>query len=892
MDILLKPDTLSLLGNIKHLIIASEVEVSLRLVLASTDTTILEHGYTPDVDNRINIDLTEALSPQFEFVLLDSDTPYRQIGISRKFVAELFTDGERATSLEFTVVRAGVDHFAESANSFLLANFLTWQPNTKAVTYHTPEFLTYYAASDCVVCCEAYVDINGELEMKKLTLGALRGGMAWTIPVQYAIIARRLDQNPTYYDIYIENTQGVRLTYVQRYYPTDIRSEQETWVLFENSLGGIDTFRAFGHATRIAKHTHNVAEIEGVSTEYRVDTTREFKKYTGHLDRRERQWLLDFFPSQVKYVYIDTYLRRIVLTDSEVTYVEHELPTGYSFTYKYADAKPYLNLPRTEPVHELNISVPLSESFTLAPRLVEFPAQQLSEGALFPVQSPYANEWRTTSVAALTAYITRAIVAGYKNDGAVGHTHANIGTLDALSQMGQYLLLNAKKIVAGQADVADTAKALEEKSADWQKILRKDIPDVANGLLTLMEGLKVDKLLESVDFDPINEAGFGLGRGVSGRWKLSIPDLVVWGKATFNELEKRKLSFVGGNMVFSSSGSKIVKVQKLDAYGLITTDETQCRVYRCFFFQDDGTTATTNLWEKDDQARCQTFNVRNDVYRNVANKNYWRRVMAVGEDYIDLSREDCEAGSDAPAIGDTLVQMGHRTKPERQSMIQILVSGDDAPAIIWYAGINGYTLEGKRTAIVSPTRVEFNTQLFRLVSGSGAKVAMVADRGYWRQTETYAYYDRVSHDGSLWLCVAPEGKKVTSEPKLGNDEWQRQVNRGEKGERGEPALELRLDIVRGDIFYREGQGFVAKLKATVMKGDADLTASFHPSQMVWSRESEDADGDKEWTAKHRDQTDCVEITTDDLTEGNTAIVFTLYNIDGTVHASHAVEFPQ
>lgn len=495
-------------------------------------------------------------------------------------------------------------------------------------------------------------------------------------------------------------------------------------------------------------------------------------------------------------------------------------------------------------------------------------------------------------MAALTAYITRAIVAGYKNDGAVGHTHANIGTLDALSQMGQYLLLNAKKIAAGQADVAHTAKALEEKSADWQKILRKDIPDVANGLLTLAEGLKVDKLLESVDFDPINEAGFGLGRGVSGRWKLSIPDLVVWGKATFNELEKRKLSFVGGNMVFSSSGSKIVKVQKLDAYGLITTDETQCRVYRCFFFQDDGTTATTNLWEKDDQARCQTFNVRNDVYRNVANKNYWRRVMAVGEDYIDLSREDCEAGSDAPAIGDTLVQMGHRTKPERQSMIQILVSGDDAPAIIWYAGINGYTLEGKRTAIVSPTRVEFNTQLFRLVSGSGAKVAMVADRGYWRQTETYAYYDRVSHDGSLWLCVAPEGKKVTSEPNLGNDEWQRQVNRGEKGERGEPALELRLDIVRGDIFYREGQGFVAKLKVTVMKGDADLTASFHPSQMVWSRESEDADGDKEWTAKHRDRTDCVEITTDDLTEGNTAIVFTLYNIDGTVHASHAVEFPQ
>lgn len=887
MDILLKPDTLSLLGNINHFTLSSSVEVVMRLVQLPGGKAVLEHSYTPDVDNRIDIDLTDTLSPLFRFELRDVGEPYRQDGIVQRFAAELTPVGGQPTRVEFTVLRAGVDRFAESAVSFLRANFLTWQPNTKPVTYHTPEFLTYYASADCMVKCEAHL----EKETKILELATLQGGHAWTIPMQYAIIAAKLKENPTYYDVYVEDTQGNRLTYVQRYYPTDIRSEEETWILFENSLGGLDTFRAFGKTTKTAKHTHNVAEIEGVSEEYRVDTTREFKKYTGHLDRRERQWLLDFFPSLVKYVYIGTYLRRIVLTESEVTYAERELPAGYSFTYKYADAKPYLNLPRTEPVHELIISVPQSGSFTLAPRLVEFPAQPLSEGALFPIQSPYADEWRTTSAESLTAYITRAIVAGYKNDGAVGHTHANIGTLDALSQMGRYLLLNAKKIAAGQADAADMAKALDAKSADWQKILRKDIPDVADALLTLAEGLKVDKLLESVDFDPINEAGFGLGRGASGRWKLSVPDLVVWGKATFNELEKRKLSFVGGNMVFSSSGSKIVKVQWLDEYGLITADENKCKAYRCFFFQDDGTTATTNLWEKDDQARCQTFNVRNDVYRNVANKNYWRRVVAVGEDYVDLSREDCAAGSDVPAIGDTLVQMGHRTKAERQSMIQILASGDDAPAIVWYAGINGYTLEGKRTAIVSPARVEFNTQLFRLVSGSGAKVAMAADRGLWRPTEKYAYYDRVSHNGSLWLCVAPEGKEVTSEPKLDNGEWQRQVSRGEKGERGEPALELRLDIVRGDLFYREGQGFVAELKATVMKGDADITAALHPSQLAWTRESKDTGGDKEWNAKHRDRTDRVEITTDDLTEGHTAIVFTLYNTDGTSHAKEAMEFP-
>lgn len=884
MDILLKPDSLSLLGNINRFTLSSSVEVVMRLVQLPGDKAILEHGYTPDVDNRIDIDLTETLQPLFRFELRDVDTPYRQEGIVQRFAAELTPAGGQATRVEFTVLRAGVDRFSESATSFLRANFLTWQPNTKPVTYYTPEFLTYYATADCTLQCEAHVARGEAEEVKKLPLATMKAGSAWTIPLQYAIIAGKLKENPTYYDVYVEDTQGNRLTYVQRYYPTDMRSEEETWVLFENSLGGLDTFRAFGKATRTAKHTHNVAEIEGVSEEYRVDTTREFKKHTGHLDRRERQWLLDFFPSLMKYVYADTYLRRIVLTESEVTYAENELPSGYNFTYKYADAKPYLNLRRMEPVRQLDISVPDAASFTLAPRLAEFPSQPLSEGALFPVQGPYSDEWRTTTAAALTAYVMRAIVAGYKNDGAVGHTHANIGTLDALSQMGLYLLLNGKKIAAGQADTADMAKVLDAKSADWQKILRKDVPDVANALLTLMEGVKVGKQLESTDFDPIAEEGFGFGRGASGKWKLSVPDLVVWGKATFNELEKRKLSFVGGNMVFSSSGSKVVKVQWVDKYGLITTDESQCKAYRCHFFLDDGTTATTNLWEVDDQARCQTFNVRDDVYRNVANKSYWRRVVKVGEDYIELSRDDCQEGSDAPAVGDTLVQMGHRTKPERQSMIQILVSGDAAPAIVWHAGISGYTLEGRRTAIVSPTKVEFNTQLFRLVSGSGAKVAMAADRGYWLASETYAYYDRVSHDGSLWLCIAPEGKKVTSEPKPGNDEWQRQVAKGEA------ALELQLDIVRGDMFYREGQGFVAELKATVMRGDTDITPTLHPSQLVWTRESEDPTGDADWNAKHLDRTDRVEICTADLTGNHTAIIITLYNTNGTSQAKEAAEF--
>ncbi len=53
------------------------------------------------------------------------------------------------------------------------------------------------------------------------------------------------------------------------------------------------------------------------------------------------------------------------------------------------------------------------------------------------------------------------------------------------------------------------------------------------------------------------------------------------------------------------------------------------------------------------------------------------------------------------------------------SLIYVVVNGDDAPAIIWYDKVNSYTLEGKKTAIISPKEVTFNTRMFNLLNDDG-----------------------------------------------------------------------------------------------------------------------------------------------------------------------------
>ena len=314
-----------------------------------------------------------------------------------------------------------------------------------------------------------------------------------------------------------------------------------------------------------------------------------------------------------------------------------------------------------------------------------------------------------------------------------------------------------------------------------RRFLHKDIPDTAQAVITFLKGLNIGtdysinelgeavlKAITSANYNALEQTGFGITQRRDGKYQLNITDLIVWGKAVFNELEIRKLSYVGGNFVFSACGSKIKRV--------VDNGTT----WRCYFYQDNGTTATTNLWEVDDQARCQIFNIKAGVYQGVANRNYWRKVVAKGDDYIDLSKTDCEQGSDAPLAGDTLVQFGNRTKTDRQNIIEILTTGDEAPAIVWYSGVNSYSLEGKSTSVISPKKVEFDTNLFRLITRSGARVPLITDRGAWLATEKYGYYDRVSDNGRLWLCIA-QGKDVTSRPSHDNPDWQLQVDKGANG---------------------------------------------------------------------------------------------------------------
>lgn len=216
--------------------------------------------------------------------------------------------------------------------------------------------------------------------------------------------------------------------------------------------------------------------------------------------------------------------------------------------------------------------------------------------------------------------------------------------------------------------------------------------------------------IASTDYNADEQSGYGLKKRTDGKYKLSLTDLEIWGKAVFHELEIRKLSYVGGNFVFSPAGSSLYHVEQVEGD------------YWCYILADDGEKATENLWKEGDLARCKTFNVKTGVYENVANKDYWRKVTWVSPNtyetdnsgktilagrkfhLIVLSGTDCMTGSDIPAAGDDICCLGSKTQAtERGNAVMINTTGDGAPSFIQYAGINDYTLTGKEVTKLSPS---------------------------------------------------------------------------------------------------------------------------------------------------------------------------------------------
>ena len=500
-----KPDTLSLSGNMRRFVLGAKEAVS--FILKKGTATLLEQSYEPGPDKIVTIDVREVVESQLSYTLDTAQEIYSQNTIFADFTATI--DG---TSHSFRAIRCGIADLADTPGNWLKSHFLTWQPKVKEVTYYSPEWLTYYAISDCTVKAKATFPDNSS---STTSLKGMTAGECVTLNLQYAIVAKLFgNKYPSYLEVYAE-AGGARLSVSQFYKFTDIHSEDEQWFLFENSLGGMDTFRAHGVNRLQAEHGHLIAELDENLSEYDVETDRKFVKNTGFLDDYSRRWLLDFFPSRAKYIYEASMIRRIIVTESDATYTSNDLPSSYTFTYRLSEISRYLNLIRNEKELPDNLTVPnlSSPDFIFPPRLAELPRQELGEGVLFPAFDPHNPKASVATFGSIHDTIMNSIIkelgdtwraivneAGGSGGTGDGLYHIKLDDLTEPSDENGFTALRTLK------EILKPISALDDR------YLRKDIDDTAAGNITFEKDIILAGLDSSIYSDR-DANGFGHENG-------------------------------------------------------------------------------------------------------------------------------------------------------------------------------------------------------------------------------------------------------------------------------------------------------------------------------------------------------------------------------------------
>lgn len=285
-----------------------------------------------------------------------------------------------------------------------------------------------------------------------------------------------------------------------------------------------------------------------------------------------------------------------------------------------------------------------------------------------------------------------------------------------------------------RSDEEDTA----EKRITFAEGLSSEAASTFKKLLTLLGGLTLSdgihgitdegvatlKKMVSAAFKPgVGGKGFMLGDtyGTTTDSYLEVDRLLVRKTAEFAKLVIRELQSVGGEIVLSPASMKVSNVESIPKGSTSSGYESGApyEMTRCYFLQKVGDREIVNQFVENDLVRCQTFNIKTGTSESARNRYYWRRVHAVGSDYIDVVNSSGE-GTDQPAAGDELVQMGNTTDVARQSVLYLSAYGEDSPSIKLYKGVNDYTLDGKEIFVVSRDEIYALASMFKLKVKDGS----------------------------------------------------------------------------------------------------------------------------------------------------------------------------
>lgn len=484
------PNSISFLENLKAVRIASSETVAFKL--SSGGSTILEETYSPGPSGIVEVELRDVISEYLAIAYPSSDV-FNQASA----IAQMTVNVDDGADQDFTVLSGGVRGLSTTDESFLRANWLTWQPQTKTVRWNQPEYLTFAHLSAGTVKAKFYTKAGGS---ETVTLHSASAGQVNTYRMQMSTLFAASSYEPEglygLVDVWVENG-GVQQSYVQRYVCTP-ETRDEHYFSCVNSLGGIDTFCFTGPQT-LAPSVEHAAALRG---DRKIDITpgpgRSWTQGTGDLDRAESRWIWDFFNSSRHWAAIDGELEEIVIESSSVRASDAENLNAFDFAFSPVNTGRTMKIDRTSgQLPAMQVPSPTGDLFFLAPRIVDYPDATINGSLLLLTQSPLVQEWQKIGIGPLCDYLSDQI--HNTSWGQLAHTHSNKTVIDALSEQDGKLLFN------GQPVTPDIPQMPDHYIAGTKA--KSSASDDALSRVTKISFTAVEVASESVDLEVVTIEG-------------------------------------------------------------------------------------------------------------------------------------------------------------------------------------------------------------------------------------------------------------------------------------------------------------------------------------------------------------------------------------------------
>ncbi|WP_462429302.1 hypothetical protein [Butyricimonas virosa] len=808
MNILQQPDILSFAGNVNDFVI-EDVTKSLTFKLSVDDAVVVNEVYVAD-GGMVRVPMKDIVDCFLTISIPQADLDYMIQSLAvKKFKAEI-----EQTEFEFTVVKGGISNVAESSAVFLKTQWLTLQPQEKRIMTHQPEYLSYYAVETCSVKITVYFPDGSANE----TLLALEMGNLHTIDVSYLKISGKFERAVGCYDVWVENENGQRLTYVQRYILSPSNTDTNVY-LFENTLGGIDSVVFTGKFTEKIQTEGTVTTVLEESTDSDIDLNFSCEQNTGFIPSIDyARWLRSFFVSKQRY-HVSGALRRIYLRESENGFTINSL-NDFTFEFFYSKQTKYDVVTRNRDDLPHLLEFPEVDSIPfLAPRLAEFPIAVVADDLMLPVQYTFENAWRRISVAAITRVASDEAIDKIDLSAYWKKTE--------LVREELYLKFLDKYIRAKFADDSDLWDGHAFKDYLDQALRTTDSPEFVSLLANY---------LKSKDFVS-GLSGYKVGKDTE------VETLKVRRFLEVVEYLVNQISLIGDEVILTEGG-------EIDSVEILENGYYKCEL-------------------REESVRAGELKVGDICMTDFKLENGFRKIhfeiTKVGNDNtIEVYPED-PAYPPRPLM--TFRRRGNFTDETRQNSIRLsshdqiieMLSGVNSYDVTWknrdiligkikdlIPEIKGLPERARQKATFFGQNMVLLGNIFQVSADGVTQERVPCYKGLWTiEKAPFFYYDQVTDGYCRYTCVHEGEEGTMEEPRFDSDVWEVAD--------GDTALNMKMYNNTGSWEFWDRLDILFDASVEVFAGNKPINNLVN--EWEWWLETGDAEFDAAWKADHGSRTD-------------------------------------